>query len=451
MRKVFDIAAREFRHTVITKAFVLAAIVFPALMWGMAIVLPMMLHTPTPPLEGVLAVVDPDGRIAAALVAELDPQKLHAEHEASLAQLRALMEKNIPAGYRSRINSQLEELLAQPEAAVTVEVHTDAAQIEALKVGVREGRFVALASFAPALLGTAKDANHYDLFVGESLTRKHTEFITDKLEQAARTARCAALAIDAEQARAALARPDAVMTTLTKQGGEAPSNGVAEVLMPLGFMLMLWMSTMLTGNYLLTSVIEEKSNKVMEVLLSAVSPMELMAGKVAGQCMVGLVLVGLYGGVGVATAGNLGYAHLVPTDKLAYLVLYFLMAYFMVGSAMAAVGSAVNELREAQTLMGPLTMVFMIPFFAWFFISDNPNSTFATVLSFIPPLTPFTMILRVTAKEAVPLWQILASFVVGLAGVVSMVWMASRVFRVGVLMYGKPPTPRELLKWIRYS
>jgi ABC-type Na+ efflux pump permease subunit len=224
---------------------------------------------------------------------------------------------------------------------------------------------------------------------------------------------------------------------------------MARVLTPLAFMLLLWTSTMLTGQYLLTSTIEEKSNRVMEVLLSAVSPMELLTGKILGQCGVGLVVIALYGGVGVATASNLGYAHLVPADKLAYLVLYFLIAYFMVASAMAAVGAAVNELREAQALMGPMSLVFMIPFFAWFFISEHPNSTFALVLSFIPPLTPFTMILRLTSAESVPLWQVPATAVVGCLGVYASVWAAARIFRVGLLMTGKAPTPRELWKWIR--
>jgi ABC-2 type transport system permease protein len=91
----------------------------------------------------------------------------------------------------------------------------------------------------------------------------------------------------------------------------------------------------------------------------------------------------------------------------------------------------------------------MVPLLAWFFISDNPNSTFATVLSFVPPFVPFTMVLRVTAVEPVPDWQIAASAAVGFATVAALVWAAARIFRVGVLMTGKAPTLAELLRWIR--
>jgi ABC-type Na+ efflux pump permease subunit len=448
MQRILDVAWREFRHTVMTKAFLLAAVVLPALMWGMAIVLPLLLHAPPKPLVGELALLDPDGRLFEAALVEFDSARLGAERDSKLAEIQAALEQSLPPAYRDTLVKQLERLREESAPKVSL-TRLGEAEWEEAKASVRDGKRLALARFDAAVLGRERAANRFELFLGEDLTRQHTEDLRGALQRAVVRARADQAQLELEFVRGLVAQPSVLTTTLTRTGGEAAQNDMARVLTPLAFMLLLWTSTMLTGQYLLTSTIEEKSNRVMEVLLSAVSPMELLTGKILGQCGVGLVVIALYGGVGVATASNLGYAHLVPADKLAYLVLYFLIAYFMVASAMAAVGAAVNELREAQALMGPMSLVFMIPFFAWFFISEHPNSTFALVLSFIPPLTPFTMILRLTSAESVPLWQVPATAVVGCLGVYASVWAAARIFRVGLLMTGKAPTPRELWKWIR--
>jgi ABC-2 type transport system permease protein len=115
---------------------------------------------------------------------------------------------------------------------------------------------------------------------------------------------------------------------------------------------------------------------------------------------------------------------------------------------MAAVGSAVSDLREAQSLVGPVMMVLVVPLMLWMPIVQNPNGMLATIAGFIPPATPFVMILRLTAAtEPIPVWQTIASIVWGFACAFGMLWLAARIFRVGVLMQGKPPTPRELVKW----
>jgi ABC-2 type transport system permease protein len=131
-----------------------------------------------------------------------------------------------------------------------------------------------------------------------------------------------------------------------------------------------------------------------------------------------------------------------------YFLLCFVMAYFMVASMMAAVGSAVSDLREAQSLVGPVMMLLIIPLVLWAPIIENPNGLLATIMSFVPPASPFVLILRLTAAtEPIPLWQTLLALTWGFACAYGMVWIAARIFRVGVLMQGKPPTPRELLRW----
>jgi ABC-2 type transport system permease protein len=136
---------------------------------------------------------------------------------------------------------------------------------------------------------------------------------------------------------------------------------------------------------------------------------------------------------------------------IVYLFVFFFMAYFMIAALMAAVGSAVTDIREANTLVTPVMLIVMIPLFLWMPISQAPNGGIATTFSFLPPATPFVMILRLVADEPVPVWQIPVSIAWGYACVFGMIWLAAKIFRVGVLMYGKPPTPLQLIKWIRYA
>jgi ABC-2 type transport system permease protein len=127
------------------------------------------------------------------------------------------------------------------------------------------------------------------------------------------------------------------------------------------------------------------------------------------------------------------------------------MAYFMVAAIMAAIGSAVSDLQEAHALITPAMLVLFLPMVLFMPVSQSPNGVLAVVTSYIPVLTPFVMIIRVTSAEAIPMWQVISATAFGFFGVLLMVWMAARIFRVGVLMTGKPPSPMELIKWLRYS
>lgn len=116
---------------------------------------------------------------------------------------------------------------------------------------------------------------------------------------------------------------------------------------------------------------------------------------------------------------------------------------------MAAVGSAVNELREAQSLMMPITMATMLPWLFWYPITRDPNSLFSTVLSFVPPMNMFAMLLRLTSTTPPPLWQVWLSIACGLAAACAALWFASRVFKIGLLMHGRAPNFATLVRWAR--
>jgi ABC-type Na+ efflux pump permease subunit len=197
--------------------------------------------------------------------------------------------------------------------------------------------------------------------------------------------------------------------------------------------------------------VEEKSTRVVELLLSAVSPIQLMAGKILGQMAVGLTLMVLYGALGITVLVAMSLLDLLSPSSLVYLFLFFFIAYFMIASTMAAIGSAVNDVREAQSLQGPFVIVLMVPYFLWLPISRDPNSTLSVVLSMIPPINPFVMVARIASTEPPPHWQVWLSLLIGAAAGLGMLWAAAKVFRIGLLMFGKPPNLRTLIRWVRMA
>ena len=179
--------------------------------------------------------------------------------------------------------------------------------------------------------------------------------------------------------------------------------------------------------------------------------MQLMTGKIIGQLCVGLVMLAIYAGMGIAALVSFAMLGLVDLSLLAYLVIFYVIAYCTLGSLMAAIGAAVNEMSEAQALMAPIIMTMMVPWVLWLPITRDPNGTFATVASFIPPINTFVILLRMSSNTSPPLWQVWASIMVGVAGVYGALWFAAKAFRVGLLMFGKPPNLATLVRWVRMA
>jgi ABC-2 type transport system permease protein len=176
-----------------------------------------------------------------------------------------------------------------------------------------------------------------------------------------------------------------------------------------------------------------------------------MTGKILGQGLVSAVMLFMYGALAGAALLMFGTPGLVAPLHVACFVVYFLVAYFTTAAAMASIGSAVNDMHDAQTLMVPTMMALLfLPMLLMFPASQNPGGVIATVFSFVPPVIPYVMMVRIASAE-VPAWQIAVSMGVGVGSTLACLWMAAKIFRVGVLMCGKPPSPLEMLKWVRYS
>ena len=243
---------------------------------------------------------------------------------------------------------------------------------------------------------------------------------------------------------------------------EVTDENIIDKWAPIGFVYFLWIAIFSIANLLLTNTIEEKSNRIIEVLLSSVSPGQLMRGKIWGIAFTGLTIVGTWVGFALLAAwlaptllgdGGGFLSMLLPalgnTSYLISFLLYFLGGYMLYAAVLVAIGSVCNTLKEAQNLMQPVVMVLMVPLISMVFVTQEPNGIVAKVLSFIPLFTPFTMMNRAGGPPET--WEYV---VTGLLLVLT-IWFAfkaaGKVFRVGVLMTGNPPKVKEILGWLRQS
>jgi ABC-type Na+ efflux pump permease subunit len=211
----------------------------------------------------------------------------------------------------------------------------------------------------------------------------------------------------------------------------------------------MFVGIVIGGQGLMTSTVEEKSSRVVEVLLASVSPFELMAGKLLAQLAVGLITIGVYVGLGFLALFQFALFGLVEPVLVAYLIVFYILSYLVFGALMMAIGAAVNQMQEAQSLFGPVMLLLMLPYMMSPIIGRAPNSTFSVVMSFLPPMNTFAMMSRLASDAPPPAWQVALTVLVGLGAAIATIWFTAKVFRIGLLMHGKPPNFATLIKWAR--
>ncbi|MDZ4811690.1 MAG: ABC transporter permease [Pseudomonadota bacterium] len=462
MSKILQIAWREFAATVLTKGFLIGLLLMP-FMIGMAVVLmPMLINVKSPAIHGGIAVLDRSGEVVARLREQLDP-KVFAQRRRAIdekinaampAAARALTSK---ASADARVEQSLSQVLGQvPEIEVSL-IEADAG------LNAAKSRLLLAKSDQAALLAVlvvhsdavqqpehGKELGTYDLFVSEKLDDRLISDLREAMKTAIVDARLAVRQLDAGEIRA-LTRLAYVRPQMVTKDGAQSKNEIANKLLPMAFMMLILISVMTAGQQLMTSTIEEKSSRVVEVLLAAVSPTELMAGKILGQMGVGLLMLLVYGGLVVISLLSFSLLGMIDPWLLMYLLIFFVIAFTTLSALMAAIGAAVNELREAQALLTPVILVAVLPSILWMPISNDPDSIFATVLSLVPPISPFVMMLRMASSTPPPMWQVWLSIAIGIAGMLAAIWVAGKVFRIGLLMHGKPPNLMTLIRWVRMS
>lgn len=224
-----------------------------------------------------------------------------------------------------------------------------------------------------------------------------------------------------------------------------------KMLVPFFFMYLIFMGMMSSGQQMLSSVIEEKNSRVIEVLLSAVSPFQLMTGKILGLATIGLTVVSVWAGLAYLAVWYTGVSIDIAGAMLLWFPVYYVLGFLLFTSILAGIGSTCNTIKETQSLMMPVMLVFILPLMAWPKLVQSPDGTLARVLSFVPPVTPMVMVLRLSASSSISTLEIIASIIVLALGVMATVWAAAKVFRTGILMYGKRPGLREICRWLRHD
>jgi ABC-2 type transport system permease protein len=243
--------------------------------------------------------------------------------------------------------------------------------------------------------------------------------------------------------------------------GETEEKGQSLIIV--GVMVVILYVTLLAyGVRTMRSVQEEKTSRVMEILLSSIEPLQLLAGKILGVAAVGLtqfliwaVSAGLLAAYGISVEREFSpdasqYHIHIPTTLLAFMIFYFICGYFLYASIYAAIGAMVSSEQDAQQLQTPVTTLLVIGFFLFELVMQNPNSSTSIALSMIPFWSPMLMMTRI-GLQTPPAWQIALSIGVLVVSVAGVLYVTARIYRVGVLMYGKRPSLAEIARWFRYS
>lgn len=251
---------------------------------------------------------------------------------------------------------------------------------------------------------------------------------------------------------------------------ESATSSIVSYILALAMDMMLYMFILIYGQMVMTSIIEEKSNRVLELVVSSVKPMQLMMGKIVGVGLVALTqiliwaviigacsawLVPFVGGsslsddpdvaIVLAQLGNAGYF----INLFVFMLLFFIGGYLLYSSIFAAIGSAVDNIQDASQLTTIATMPIIIGIVVSMSAIQNPSSSFAEWLSIIPFTSPMTMMVRL--PFGVPAWQLVLSLVVLYATIVLFIWICAKIYRVGIFLYGKKPSFAEIMRWVRYK
>ena len=452
MSRILQIAWREFTATVLTKAFLLGLLMVPAMIGLVALLVPWIVkQEQSVAFEGRVLLLDPTGVLAGPLRATLSPEAFAARRAEVAERLADFASANLPtktlpaASDAYRAAAPVDGTVPRFDL-VEVPVGMSLEALQQRLRGARPEAFALVVVDAGAL--RTGSVPPYTLYVGEGIEDRVLDSLRDGLGRGLVDARLAQQGLDPREIRALMRLPriEPHRVDASAGGGELVAR-----LLPLAFMMLLFAAVMTSGQMLMTSTIEEKASRVVELLLAAVSPMQLMAGKILGQGAVALLLMLVYGSLGLVGLASMAALGLVGPGLVLLVLAYFLIAYVTIAALMAAIGAAVNELREAQTLLVPVMLAISLPMMLNMPISRDPNGTLATVLSFLPGVSPMVMVLRLASSAPPPEWQVALSLLVGLLGVAAAVWLAGKVFRIGLLMYGKPPDLRTLWRWVRMA
>ena len=445
MRKFFAVVKREYVQRVRTKFFVIATILGPVMMAGFTIV-PALMFSIRAGGPTRLAIVDQTGKMYERVTREIMSGRDRHRDSSATQQLGASDRKE-----------QINRAGRLIRGSFTVEeVHLGNRSLEEVTKDL-EARILSrdldgYLVLPPNLLRDGQPEfrarNAADLFTKDTLK--------DAISDAVRGQRLVDAGIDEK----AVTKASEAVELKTIEAGGKESKSEASFFLVFGMGLLIYMSVLLYGQFVLGAVIEEKETRIAEILFSSMRSFPLMMGKLIGVSLVALTQLGIWalaflafsvwGVTWLAGHGvDITLPHVAPILFL-YLAVYFLMGYFIYATVYAVVGSMVTTTQEGGQVALPVVLMLVAGFYLSFNIIRSPSSSLAFWASMFPFFAPITMLVRIVT-ETPPLWQILLSLGIGIATIVGLVWLASRIYRIGMLMTGKKASIPEVWRWVRQA
>jgi ABC-2 type transport system permease protein len=437
MKKFLAVVKREYIQRVRAKMFIVSTILLPTVISLFGIVPAIILSIETPPLR--VAVVDQTGKMYPELKQSLESDSSVPDSQPDPNQPRGLPRRAL-GGFRLEevdvTNQSLDEIRAR------LNQRLNARQLDGYLI------------LPPDFVSTGK-AEFFNRNPGDIVSARTLQ---TALNRATREQRLIDAKVD-NKTRQDLFKPvDLEGVRVSASGQERDSGSSFVIVFGVGFVM--YLSILMYGQIILGSVVEEKETRIAEILFSSVKPFTLMMGKLVGVSFVALTQLTIWGLAfsafalyGVNLLASRGITTRVPGVPLIhyfYFALFFLLGYFMYATLYALVGSMVTTAQEGGQLAMPIILILAVSFYLFWPVSRSPDSPLAFWVSIFPFSAPVAMLVRIVTQTP-PLWQIALSLAIGFGTVLVIMYAASRIYRVGMLMYGKRASIPEAIRWARQA
>lgn len=443
LRKIYVIAAREYNAVVRSKAFVISLVLLPIMMFGS-----IAIQRAAQKMQDVN-----DKKFV--LIDNTRGQIILPEVEARLA-LR---------------NSRVMREGRQFEPKYVIERATAPATPEeleqlrfALSERVRKGDLIAFAEVGANIAalpdksaprGELDDSRIVRFQTNSPTWMELRAIIAESASRAVRTQRLTAMGVPADrvdEVTAAAIVEDKGLTRKDAGGklieGEATRERLKTLFLPLGLAMLMWMVILIGSMPMMQGIIEEKQQRIAEVLLGSVTPFQLMLGKVLGLVATSVTLIIVYlGGTYWAMGQIKDLEGSLPAGLIAWFIVFQILAVLMYGSLYIAIGASCTDTKEMQSLVMPVNLVLALPIIMVFSVVQNPAGPLARPLTYFPPATPIIAIVRLSVTPSMPLWEAILAIIVLLVCTIILVWASGRIFRIGILMQSKGASLKQLIGW----
>ena len=434
MKKFLAVVKREYVQRVRAKMFIVSTVLLPLVMSLFIVVPALIVNIKTPPMR--IAVVDQTGKMYGRLKEALNSDDSNRESNDSANQQTS----------RRFGRFVLEEVSASGQSMQQLRTNLD----QRLRARQLEGYLI----LPPDFLET-RQIEFFNRNPGDILSQGTLQ---SALNRAVREQRLIEARVDSKT-RQELFQPVSLQSVKVADGGSVRDSGDSFALV-FGVGFVMYLAILMYGQIVLGAIIEEKETRIAEILFSSVKPFALMMGKLVGVSLVALTQLAiwglafsafaLYGASVLAAKGLPARIPSIPFSHYLYFGLFFLLGYFIYATIYALVGSMVTTAQEGGQLAMPIILILVISFYLFLPVSRSPDSSFSFWVSMLPFSAPVAMLVRIVTQTP-PLWQIALSLLIGFSTVFVIMWIASRIYRVGMLMYGKRASIPEAWRWARQA